>query len=356
MHIITATATSLLIFAAQATAVCEDKQEVTEPRVLEVDGRRLHVWSLSEYLAKSEVPYGSETPYSPTYFAHVAGIPYGMFPGDPTSNSFWHPVRTTPIRENAAPSRIGAMRGQSLWFRRPVQKKHATLLQKILGDWAPPYDEEFGKEERLHLVFLDLEGCPTSPEISKGINEKYLLFRYVAVPVDERLESLSEGILFESDWEATAFCGNIRVIARMNYTDIRDRDRLLQELQTNAPFLAAVVHAKSFLERPFPTSDKIVYKNETKLIRTFGIEEETLKVGEPVVVDLSFGIQALHMSELIRLKATSGGFQRQGADILYRPDEPGTHILTLEAFCGFQHDGKVNFAERREIEVTVVEE
>jgi len=74
------------------------------------------------------------------------------------------------------------------------------------------------------------------------------------------------------------------------------------------------------------------------------------------VNNLSFGIQALQMSELIRLKATSGGFQRQGAEILYRPDEPGTHTLTLEAFCGFQHDGRVNFAERREITVTVEEE
>jgi len=58
---------------------------------------------------------------------------------------------------------------------------------------------------------------------------------------------------------------------------------------------------------------------------------------------------------MIRLRATSGGFQRQGADIFYRADKPGTHTLTLEAFCGFHHDGKIDFAERREIEVTVEE-
>ena len=91
------------------------------------------------------------------------------------------------------------------------------------------------------------------------------------------------------------------------------------------------------------------------MIASFSTAQEKLKVGHQAVLGLSFGIDALQVSELIRLKATNGGFQRQGADILYRPDKPGTHTLTLEAFCGFHHDGKIDFAERKEITVEVGE-
>jgi len=114
-----------------------------------------------------------------------------------------------------------------------------------------------------------------------------------------------------------------------------------------------VVAVREFLERPLPSSDRVTNVGEGRLIEGFALAQERVGLRQPLQVNTSFGLDALNMCEIVRLKATNGGFQRIGNDIFYRADEPGEHTLTLEAMCGFHHDGKVDFAERREIKVKV---
>jgi len=344
---------ALLAARCVVAGQADDGQLAT--RELEVAGKRMVVWPLGTYRMNSGLPLGSPTSYAETYYVHVGGSIHGMLPRTPGAKTNWSPIRSMPIRPSDAPGQLGAKRGQTMWFQRAVQHKHETLLPGIMGDYTLPFDEEFGEMERLHLIFLDLGEAMTSDDVAKALADKLMLSRYVAVQADEKPKSVSECVLFESDWEATSFHGNISVIARMNYSDIKDRRQTLRELRDDAAFIAAIVYARDFLERPFPKAQDIM-NPQSPLIERFELEQGKLKSGLDVPVTLSFGVAALQSVDIIRLKTDNGGFRREGDTILYRPAKPGEALLILEAMSGLRPDGEVEYAQKNELRLTVGEQ
>ena len=346
----------ILLFVSVAclfcqTASAEDAADTNELKEVKLAGRTYRLRRVPDLLREDVVAEGESEMWLSPFFVHATGPMIGAPLDLPDAQVHWVCTRIFPARE--------AGKSFCSIFERPLTRKWKEIWPHIENDLAVPWVE-------VHLNIRDRErvGVQVStgdrPETAESFKKRGLrsmeissfgfpsMGTHAYVP-EGKPEGFRECLFMTLDRAAELYFSNVAVFVDPNFSD---GEREVRKIPVPVEVIVAV---REFLEQPFPAPDKITNAGKGRLIAGFALAQDKVRPREPVKVGISFGLDALNMCEMIRLKATNGGFQRQGADILYRPDKPGTHTLTLEAFCGFHHDGKIDFAERREIAVTVDE-
>jgi len=334
----------LYAFAFSAVGVSYAEETEIYEQVYSICGRQFKAQPTSMVLGKVNARPSPEQ-WPSTFFIHAPGpLDGALITAD--GGARWQVVRA--FRQIGPENRTGnVLNGYMVVFEHSpanADRSHYTMT-----DWVLPLQERVEKD-RIYVQIV----CGTgSAEDTEGGVRRMEASAFCLTPEDPQLGS-SPIVYFNRDLVAMTSCGNAGINIEQNFSgwhDYRDGRIHLPDEPPN-PVRAAVAIC-AFLAQPFPNDEQVLHRNQGRLIAEFDLEQEKVAIGEGVTVSVSFGPDALRMCEIIRLKATNGGFQRIGSDIFYRADAPGEHTLTLEAMCGFHHDGKVDFAERREIKVKV---
>jgi len=333
--------------------------------MFEVRGRQLTVETTKEILARMN-PFDNS--WCQTFFVKAMGPLIGKFISEDKEGATWFLARCLPRESSGSGSGFRRAMIYGLMFERPFTKKWQSVDDHIVTEVTNPwYALKVEDRERICIsvanmnsgMKLDAYKDP-SPDPKEAFRfppyNPYGLMGHPFCFVPLRsLVPAAEAVFVNADRIARFLQDNLIVSVVPNFSDVKDSLDL-----TNPPDIVTIpvqvaFAMKDFLDQRFPQKESILNSDDSKLISDFSMSRPKVQPGLAIRLSISFGIDALGMCEMIRLKATNGGFQRQGADILYRSDKPGTHTLTLEAFCGFHPDGKVDFAERRELKVEVKE-
>jgi len=345
---------NMLVFAISAVCFATDVPgaEVPENSSRYVIGGMEYSASLTEEAVRSVRLAPLSQGWSTIFFLQASGPRWNTELGDIASKTTpWRLVRSLPYFNSG---RTLGHRGYSVVFERPLTQEWTNML--TVSDWSIPGVTYTETHERLIIELLNHHGSWDSDDEAKARDTLATAARMVCLPVHGEHAVLTEGIYFSVDREAASRYYNIGITVKPNFSAVKDsREFYSIPRQPPVPVIAAVA-VRDYLGRPFPEPGVILNAEGGRLIDSFSANAERVLANDPVRVRIQFATTALQMPEIIRLKASSGGFQRIGNDIFYRADEPGEHTLTLEAMCGFHHDGKVDFAERREIKVKVEED
>jgi len=319
--------------------------ETGPERTFIVNGHVLNAMNLRSAYEATSKKGDEDRSWCPQFFIHAAGPLSVAFGGNKEEgDSPWLLDRTLPW----------SMNGYCSVFERSFTRKWIQVFHNLGNDMA------FGGVIEARTKITDRERiCLRIRNAGQGMRLADLgkdwwdikLGSTALVPEQSDKPSL-DAVYINGDRSATLLHQNLTINAEPNVSDMK----LPGQIPDKVPIpVGIVVAVKDFLDQPFPEARKILHGKDGSLISGLAIDEVKAMAGRSLKLKISFGLDALNMCEMVRLKATNGGFQRQGADIFYRPDKAGTHTLTLEAFCGFHHDGKIDFAERREITVKVDE-
>ena len=242
-------------------------------------------------------------------------------------------------------------RATCMVFKRPALTKHMNFFS--VGDQVVPNDT-IVEEERLYLTLAigDRSALPSELRTQFMTHPNGPPGRQVCLPEGTDLQSLEGGVFVSADMTASFYHNNALAVIRSNFTDVKDAREYTEGPASATAPLEAAVYVRDFLDRAFPEKGRILF-SDGKLIETFDAQKKSLNNGEEIRLQISFGLEALRMTEIVRLRATSGSFRRQGADVFYKAAQPGKQTITLEAISGTHWDGKVDYAEQRQLEITV---
>jgi len=333
----------LLVVALPPYAMGAEVEQGERMEAFECDGTNFKVADVRSFFEDAETDEGR---WPSSFFLQVSWPMDGrfLFPGPEDGNS-WRIVSSLPSDAEAGRHQ---RRLFCTIFRRAFTKKW-TLTGHPVSVKAPPFYERVEEEERIYVESVLAWSCRSKSDMIT--DERILTHRQLcATPLDTH--DPRKSIYFSADLIAESWCSNVYLEVRPNFSDYTDARKWPKEVPVPVRICIAL---RRFLQHPFPHPRDILDAEKGNLIHNFSVAQDKLRSDEPVKLGISFGLDALSMSEIVRLKATNGGFQRQGNDIFYRADVPGEHTLTIEAMCGFHYDGKVDFAERREIKVIVKE-
>lgn len=335
----------LTFVVALLAGIASGDEDATPKTSFKIHGRPYSVSKAWDVLStvRQEPEYDRSWPS--TFFVHAMGPTDGHYFAEEQEEHRWSIVRVFPRRGGESLISYGP-RGYAVVFGRPFTKDW-RLTAAPVTDWALSRVEKV-QQERVSLLIVNKPKGHTPKQQEQAFRN----LSFCAVP-DGSEDPAYDAVYFKGDlWSAFAH-HNLRIDVYPNFSDLAGLD---YKESTAIPIpVRMAVAVRDFLDQPFPEAGKILHARSGRLIGQFALDAEEVKVGKPVKVVLTFGIDALSMSEMVRLKASNGGFQRQGKDIVYRPDKKGTHKLVVEAFCGFHWDGRIDYAERREIEVVVGE-
>jgi len=331
--------------------------------IFQVRGRQLNLQKTQDIL-KETAPL--DDPWCQTFFVKAMGPLIGKLVSEDKEGATWFLARCLAMESSGRESGFRRSRGYGLMFERPFTKKWQSVYGRIGTDVTNPwYALEVKDRERICISVVNMNSgikLDVYKEPSPDPKDAFLVppydpyglmsYPFGFVPSGSQIPA-ADAVFVNADRVATFLQDNLIISAAPNFSDVRNSTDL-----TNPPNIVTVpvqvaFAMKDFLDQPFPQKERILNSDDSKLIADFTIGQAKVKAGQSGKLNISFGLDALSMCEIIRLKATNGGFQRIGQDIFYRADEPGEHTLTLEAMCGFHHDGKVDFAERREMKVKV---
>ena len=341
-------------------------EKESDDNIFRVRGRQLTVEKTQEIL-KRTAPFDNS--WCQTFFVKAMGPLIGKLISEDKEGATWFLARCLPRESSGRGSGFQRARGYGLMFERPFTKKWQSVYDHIGTDVTNPwYALEVKDRERICISIANMNSGmkleaykEPSPDPKEAFRvppyDPYGLMSHPFgfVPSGSRIPA-ADAVFVNADRVAVFLQDNLAISVAPNFSDVKDSADLANPPKIVTVPVRVAFAMKDFLDQPFPQKERILNSDDSKLIADFTIGQAKVKAGQPGKLNISFGLDALSMSEIIRLKATSGGFQRIGNDIFYRADEPGEHTLTLEAMCGFHHDGKVDFAERREIKVKVEED
>lgn len=337
----------ILALGGATEALSKDVPPIGEVRVRE---RTFLVWNSSHMQAlKNHFPPAKpqDEDGSPFYL-HVAGSIEGFFPRSPGRGN-WLAVRILPGYRDEGRGAVGGL-WDGPWylnvFERPPRGKH---LNYFTVDDLVTGAEERVEKERLYVRFTVKRDTHEPPleEWMRGSGQ--ILFpkegREGRVRWDDAV------LLFGIDRGARFIYANVLVDLSTNFSDVTESGEFAQAPRTATLPLLAACDIRGYLGRVFP-DNKLILGHDRR-IEFFTPETKNFPVGKEVKLHIGFGLDALRLMEVVRLRATSGTFRRDGADVFYKAAKAGRHTLTLEAISGTRWDGKVEYGERRDIEVTV---
>jgi len=327
--------------------------ETAEKKTFEIRGRSFVVEKTRKVLEAARPGPGTDRSWSRTFYVQATGPLLARYVFDPEDETKWRITRAFPTRGGESPVSYG-WRAYCVTYERPFTKKWVQVFGGMMRDISLAMPKTPKDRESLYIQLMNRDRGDTLAEIKKRGSSMGGLGRFALISDDDENPAL-DSIFINADRVASFRHHNLGVKVLPNFSDVKQTTDFYTPPVTLPIPVPVAVAVRDFLEQPFPEADKILHARRGRLIGQFALDAEEVKVGKPVKLVLTFGIDALSMSEMVRLKATNGGFQRQGKDIVYRPDKKGTHKLVVEAFCGFHWDGRIDYAERREIEVVVVE-
>jgi len=318
-----------------------------------IRGRSFHIEKAQTFLDAAKPGQGSDRSWSSTFLVHATGPLLARYVFDPQDRTEWRITRAFPTRGGESPVSFG-LRAYCITYERPFTKKWVNAFGGRMRDLSLAMRETPKDRESLYIQLMNRDQGDTLAEVKKRERNGGLgVFAFIC---DDSQNPALDGIYISADRMALFLHHNLEVKVLPNFSDVKQTTDFYSPPDTVPIPVPAAVAVRDFLDQPFPEAGKVVHARTGRLIDQLALDAEELKAGQSGKLNISFGLDALSMCEIIRLKASNGGFQRIGQDIFYQPDAPGEHTLTLEAMCGFHHDGKVDFAERREIKVKVEED
>jgi len=332
----------ITIHASMAARGAEPSAPTVE---YELEGQTYVVMPTWKLFREADPRAEHSTGWSKTFLAQLAGPRWSKeLGGASTSGAPWVLLGCLPFQE--------PRRGYMIAFERKLTRAWVNMLP--MSDTFSGGRSVVKDRELLHIQLVDWGRQGTVQSAFESFQRGHLP-SMVCSPKRNGKPTPLGSIYFNADRSALTSHHNVNISAQPNFSAVT-RSSDFGEIPSAPPLpVVAVAAIVKYIEQPFPNDEQVIHTEKGCLIDRFEMNEPT-KINQPSVVNLSFRVRALHVAEKIRLGASNGGFQRIGQDILYRPDAPGEHTLTLEAMCGFHHDGKVDFAERREIKVKVEED
>jgi len=344
------------VIAVMEVVAAEPSEKVAEYVIGE---KTYAVMPTSEAVKVAEAALASGTAPAPkewlgVFFVQAAGPRNNDDLGQAGSKeSPWRLLRALPYPGDPQSLSYG-IHGFAVIFDRPLTRKW-TNTGFPMTDFSVAGVSRNEDREWLVIEIMDGDASWSEEGFIKAFKKDGLSDR-VCMPVGKQQASLTEGLYFNADRVARTTVQNISLRVRPNFSDVKSSDEFNQTPAQPPILVMAVAAIKEYFEQPFPKPDRIKHNGvRGKLIEDLAVSAEKVRVGQPVRVKISLGTAALLMPEIVRLKASSGGFQRKDGEIFYQSDKPGEVTIALEIMCGGHGNGVFDFAERKEITVVVAE-